>query len=322
MSHRKPVVSIITPFLNAEPFLEESIESVLAQTYDTWELHLIDDGSSDGGTAVARRYAAAYPEKIRYHHHEGHRNLGGSRSRNLGISHAKGKYIAFLDADDVYLPHKLEDQILLLESQPDAVMLYAATEYWYGWTGREEDARCDWVWRNFGVPPGTLVAPPRLLTSFLNGGGTVPCMGSLLVRRDAIERVGGFEDSFLNQYDDQVLYAKLCLESPVFVADGCWDKYRQHPNSSCYIAKQTGEADCARVAYLQWLESYIREKNISDISLWKALRKALRPYRRPVLNRIVNRTKDLEGKLINLGASASHRLLPSALRRWLRSRWR
>jgi len=72
----KPLVSIIVPFFNAAPFFTEAIESVRAQTYDGWELLLVDDSSSDGSTEIAQRYAGRYPEKIRYLAHEGRQNRG------------------------------------------------------------------------------------------------------------------------------------------------------------------------------------------------------------------------------------------------------
>src|SRR5438105_1562536 len=100
----KPLVSAITIFLNEEKFLQEAIASVFAQTYDNWELLLVDDGSTDASTEIALRYAKQYPEKVRYVEHRGHQNRGMSAARNLGIRNAKGQYIAFLDADDVWLP--------------------------------------------------------------------------------------------------------------------------------------------------------------------------------------------------------------------------
>jgi glycosyltransferase involved in cell wall biosynthesis len=103
----KPVVSIVVIFLNAEQFIREAIESAFAQTYKCWELLLVDDGSADGSKAIAHQYAALYPERVLYLEHHDHQNRGMSASRNLGVSHARGKYIAFLDADDVWLPHKL-----------------------------------------------------------------------------------------------------------------------------------------------------------------------------------------------------------------------
>src|SRR5262245_29579160 len=107
----RPAVSIITIFLNAEPYLDEAIRSVLSQSYDNWELLLVDDGSIDGGTGIAKRYARSFPRKIHYLDHDGHQNKGMSASRNLGVSYAMGEHIAFLDADDVWLPDKLEQQV-------------------------------------------------------------------------------------------------------------------------------------------------------------------------------------------------------------------
>ena len=70
---------------------------------------------------------------MRYFEHAGHANLGKSVSRNLGIAEARGRYLAFLDADDVYLPHKLAHQSDLLDRHPEVVMVYGATEYWTSW---------------------------------------------------------------------------------------------------------------------------------------------------------------------------------------------
>jgi glycosyltransferase involved in cell wall biosynthesis len=116
-------VSIITPFLNAGPFIEESIKSVLSQTYDDWELLLVDDGSTDASTEIALKYAATHPHKLRYLSHEHRQNRGASASRNLAARHARGEYLAFLDADDVYLPRKLEVKVPILDANPEVAML-------------------------------------------------------------------------------------------------------------------------------------------------------------------------------------------------------
>src|SRR5262245_22187425 len=110
----RPGVSAIMIFLNAAQFLQEAIWSVFAQTYDDWELLLVDDGSTDGGTDIALRYAHRYPQRVCYLEHPGHQNRGMSASRNLGIRNAKGDYIAFVDADDVWLPSKLAQQVAVL----------------------------------------------------------------------------------------------------------------------------------------------------------------------------------------------------------------
>src|SRR5262245_36560058 len=96
----KPLVSVIIIFFDAEQFIKEAIESVFAQTYDAWELLLVDDGSTDGSPAIAERCAKRYSGKVRHLEHGGRQNRGMSASRNLGIANANGEYIAFLDADD------------------------------------------------------------------------------------------------------------------------------------------------------------------------------------------------------------------------------
>src|SRR6266480_2117874 len=88
----QPLVSVVIIFLNEEIFLEEAIQSVFDQTYQNWELLLVDDGSGDGSTTTALNYAERWPGKVRYLDHEGHQNHGQSASRNLGVRHAQGKY--------------------------------------------------------------------------------------------------------------------------------------------------------------------------------------------------------------------------------------
>src|SRR5918997_3094056 len=141
----KPLVSSVMIFLNAEKFIEEAIESVFAQTHDNWELLLVDDGSSDDSSQIALRYAERHPEKVRYLEHPGHRNRGMSASRNLGIRHAKGEYIALLDSDDVWLPHKLQQQVAILDAAPEAGMVYGLSQYWHSWTGKPQDIQRDVV---------------------------------------------------------------------------------------------------------------------------------------------------------------------------------
>jgi glycosyltransferase involved in cell wall biosynthesis len=264
-------VSIVTPFLNPGPFLREAVESVLAQTYGAWELLLVDDGSTDGSTEVAQAFATAHPERIRYLAHDGGANRGASASRNLATRRARGELIAFLDADDVYLPDKLAAQVPLLDAHPGAGMLYAGTEYWYGWTGRPDDRRRDRGWRRFGVEPGTTIAPPRLLSTFRRDGGTVPCMGSVLARRAAVDADGGWEDAFPDICDDQVFHAKMALRHPILVVDGCWDRYRQHDASVCHREGRAGRLDAYFERYLSWLAGHVAEQGVSDADMLAAL---------------------------------------------------
>jgi glycosyltransferase involved in cell wall biosynthesis len=281
----RPLVSVVIIFWNAERFLEEAIDSVFAQTYTNWELLLVDDGSNDGSTAIARRYGVN-DSRVRYMEHLGHSNRGKSVSRNLGIHCARGKYIALLDADDVWLPDILKEQIAILESHPETAMVYGPIQWWYSWTGSPEDLRRDYI-EDLGVTPHTMIQPPSLLMLFLQNRAAVP--SDILVRREIIERVGGFEENFKVLYEDQVFYAKICLAAPVIASDRCWYRYRQHPDSSCARAKVTGEYYTSRRVFLSWLGSYVSEQGVKDTGLWQALNEELWPYRHPVAYRLLRR---------------------------------
>ncbi len=239
------LVSIIIPFYNAERFIQETIDSVFAQTYENWELLFVDDGSTDASTAIARRCAEQYPERVRYLEHNEHQNRGACASRNLGVRNAKGEYVALLDADDVWLTHKLEQQVAILDSQPEAGMVFGASQYWSSWTGKSEDVNKDYV-PQYGVELNTLFRPPALLTLLYPlGSGSAPCPSDLLLRRELVERIGGFEEAFQGPrqlYEDQAFLAKIYLAAPVFVADQCWDKYRIHPNSCMSVIRENQTA--------------------------------------------------------------------------------
>ena len=135
MTQPDPLVSVVVTFLNSERFLQEAVESVLAQTYSRWELLLVDDGSRDRSVRMALNYADIFADKIRYFEHPGHINLGIPASRNLGIGRSEGVFIAFLDSDDVWLPTKLADQVGILTAHPDVAMVYGPSCWWNNWSG-------------------------------------------------------------------------------------------------------------------------------------------------------------------------------------------
>src|SRR3954469_7760024 len=125
--HTGPVslVSVVLIFLNEERYLEEAVQSVRDQTMTDWEMILVDDGSTDGSTGLARDLAAK-DERIRYVDHPGHENRGMSAPRNLGVSNGAAPYIAFLDSDDVWPPDRLAQQVDMLEKMPDVAMVVGA----------------------------------------------------------------------------------------------------------------------------------------------------------------------------------------------------
>jgi SAM-dependent methyltransferase len=312
----KPMVSVIMIFLNAERFIEEAIQSVFAQSYDEWELLLIDDGSTDRSTDSARRFAELHPQRVRYLDHAGHSNRGMSASRNLGINEAEGEYIAFLDSDDVWMPEKLEEQVAILASNPEAAMVYGATRYWYSWSGNSEDARRDFV-LGLGIPGDTLVQPPTLVSALLRHQVASATGG--LSRREIMLEVGGYEESFRGLFEDQVACSKVCLRAPVFVSSRCWYKYRKHPNSSCSVAEKTGQHHSERLAFLKWLETYTDEQGVDDSELRQAIKREKWKSRQPALSRLLEHASYRVRIMNERLKSLARRGLPSPVYRWLRS---
>jgi glycosyltransferase involved in cell wall biosynthesis len=316
----KPLVSVIIIFLNAEEFLQEAIQSVLAQTYEHWELFLVDDGSTDRSTQIASQYADQYRDKVIYLEHPDHENRGKGVSRNLGMRWAQGEYIAFLDADDIWLPNKLEEQVAILAIYPEAGMLYGDTLYWYSWTGTPEDFAKDFI-PKLGVKPNTPFFPPTLLPLYLRGKAAVPCTCSVLVKRKVIERVGGFDESspeISNFYEDQALYAKICLTSPVLAANTCWDKYRQRSSARKEdIAAIMRKDQDARLFFLYWLDEYMTQCGIEDIETRQALRKELWLIQKinwlPPSRKFQSRIRWIKKWLLRL----ADLILPSRMQNWL-----
>ena len=126
---------MIMIFLDAERFIEQAIASVFAQTNAHWELLLVDDGSRDGSTTIAKIYAARHSDRVRYLEHPGHANRGTGASRNLGLAHAHGDYITFLDADDLFLPERLTQHVELLERRSDVDAVRGQVLFWRSWRG-------------------------------------------------------------------------------------------------------------------------------------------------------------------------------------------
>ena len=313
-----PLVSVIIIFLNAEHFIEEAIQSVLEQTYANWELLLVDDGSADGSTRIAKQYATQDKGRICYLEHERHQNMGMSTSRNLGVRHARGEYIAFLDADDVWFPHKLQRQVAILKVYADAGWVYGLSQWWYSWMQDPADSRQNFV-HELGVTPNTLIEPPRLLAPFFfHRQATIPGPSNIMLRRSLLERVGGFEDAFRADYEDQVLYAKLCLHSAAFASNECWDRYRQHSESASALEQRMGRRYSARLSFLYWLEDYFQEQGVTERSTQRLLRGEIWRCRYPRLSRLreVSPKRRLAAGARRL-QRAVRSVLPSSIPRWL-----
>jgi glycosyltransferase involved in cell wall biosynthesis len=289
-----PLVSIVMIFLNAETFMRETIESVLAQTYRPLEILLVDDGSTDASPAIAREYAGRYPF-VRLFEHEGHVNRGISITRNLGIANCRGKYMAFMDADDTWSPEKLAGEVALLNENPWAGMVAGATELWFSWVTEDQEREKLASLRK--RDPAALrdevsvlargemmgrVDPPRLLERHLSWKDGLPRVMSTLMRLDAVREVGGFEDRFRGIMEDQVFFSKMVLRHPTLVTDVCHSRYRQHSISVCYQARADAETPAlpgmpgsAQTHYFVWLAGYIQQNHPGERALLDLLRDRL-----------------------------------------------
>lgn len=139
------LVSIIVPVYNAQKFIRETLDSVMAQTYPSWELLLVEDVSTDDTAAVIEEYVREKKEqRIRLIRQP--ENLGAARARNRGLEEAKGRYIAYLDADDLWEPEKLQHQLLFMEKNEVA----------FCFTGYEFADEC-------GIGTGKVVHVPETL---------------------------------------------------------------------------------------------------------------------------------------------------------------
>lgn len=190
-NNRLPQVSIIIPTYQRAYLIRETIDSVLAQTYQDFEIIVIDDGSTDGtGELVAE-----YQNRVRYIYQE---NRGPASARNIGIQAAYGEFIAFQDSDDLWLPEKLALQMPLFARDPEIGMVY-----------------CDMSYFRFDGPsarPSSFIshAPPvsgyALREMFVNG--TPMHTPTAIVRRHCFDRVGLFDEELL-AFEDQDLWFRI-----------------------------------------------------------------------------------------------------------------
>ena len=174
----QPLVSIIVPAYNAERFLARTLQSALRQTYATIEMIVIDDGSTDSTGAVARAFAQS-DERVRVISVP---NGGVAKARNIGISEAAGEFVAFLDADDLWHPTKLERQMAALDEMKDAAAVYTLSR------DIDVDDRVLGSSRRASFNGYTFAR--HLYARPIGNGST------LLVRRENALAVGGFEPSW------------------------------------------------------------------------------------------------------------------------------
>lgn len=208
-----PLVSVVIPAYNAERFLPESMGSVLSQTWRDLELIVVDDGSTDGTAAVVRSFA---DERVRLITKENRRTV--SDARNAGIAAARGTWVALLDADDVWLPRKLEAQLSLADARPDAVLVYCA----YAIVGDALELR-------------TVIRPDHDEPTFrrwllLEGNGIAPSSTAVMTRT-ALAEAGAFRLE-LSVSEDVDLSERVARAGTVVAVDECLALYRMHPGQN------------------------------------------------------------------------------------------
>jgi len=171
-----PLISCLVPLFNAEDYVAEALDSILAQSYGNTEIVVVDDGSTDRSADVVRGYGA----RVRLLS-QSNAGLGGAR--NACLQEARGPFIAFLDADDIWHPQKLELQMAVFESQPDTDICYGyAQNFWVDELDAERTKYGDWV---LAVPVRTL----NLSTSLMRRGVFDTCGPFNAASQDSADKV-------------------------------------------------------------------------------------------------------------------------------------
>lgn len=211
-----PKISVIVPAYNAASTIEQTIASVEAQTFDDWEMIVIDDGSCDRTCEIVNSMTNPRIVLFSYPH------AGVSVARNRGYAHAQGEYVTFLDADDLWSADKLQLQLVALQQHPHAGVAYSWTRF------LDAEGSCYYpaqpVWWQGDVYPHLLVR------NFLY------CGSNALIRRSAIELVGGFDPN-LTHGEDWEFFVRLAARVDFVVVPKSQILYRQtHGSASSQVA--------------------------------------------------------------------------------------
>ena len=211
----KPFISVIVPTYQCERFIPSAIVSVLNQTYRNFELIIVDDGSTDRTAEIIKTYT---DNRIRYIYKE---NGGMSTARNYGIKKARGNYISWLDADDMFTPDILKTYVDILTEYPQIVFLYPNLAH------IDEDSKLTgvvWSYKDYSLV--------ELIASLFQGGrGCIPGIASTMARYDLYEKIGFFDEdrTCAPDYDFLTKFARLKIEK------------LRHVNESLYFYRQIPE---------------------------------------------------------------------------------
>lgn len=220
------LVSIITPSYNTARFIAQTINSVLAQTYPNWEMIIVDDNSTDNTDEIVAKYD---DPRIRYLKNE--KNSGAAVSRNRALCEAKGRWIAFLDSDDLWEPTKLERQIRFMEEKR---IHFSYTNY------REID--------DDGNSLGTMWTGPKKISKLKMYAFNY--MGCLTVMYDR-EYVGLIQIGDLKKRNDYAMWVKVVKRCPAYLLDETLATYRVRSVGSIMDRKK-GTLSRLKFNYYMW----------------------------------------------------------------------
>ena len=262
---KKPKVSILTTCYNREKYITACIESVLASTYQDWELIIVDDQSTDQSVGIAKGYAAK-DERIKVYVNE--RNLGDYPNRNQAAKYAKGTYIKYLDADDLIYPHGLAIMVNTMEEFPNAAL------------GISQEVAEDYKPYPFLMTPKETFQREFLQRGVLGLGPT----GTIL-RRDAFETVGGFTGT--RYIGDTELWYKLAMHYPVVKMVPGLIYWRQHDDQE--ITKGQESFFYLENSFKHSL-SFLNQKDLplSTYERQQALNKIFKRFSRTILRLVKN----------------------------------
>ncbi|MGN0282432.1 MAG: glycosyltransferase family 2 protein [Prevotella sp.] len=241
------LVSIITPTWACAPFISETINSVLSQTYKNWELLIQDDCSTDNTKEVVEEFIAENPEirsKIKYECNQ--KNSGAAITRNNALRRAKGRWIAFLDADDLWMPEKLEKQLRFM----------AENGYDFSYTRYEEI-------NNEGQKTGVVISGPKHVTKL---GMYSFCWPGCLTVMYNRERYGLLQIADIKKNNDYAMWLKVCGKLDCHLLDECLAKYRRGRIGSI---STHGYTTMIKWHYKLWHEAM--GKNVVASSFWTGM---------------------------------------------------
>jgi glycosyltransferase involved in cell wall biosynthesis len=204
---QNPTVSVVIPTYNRVQSLQEAIQSVLDQTYQDFEVIVVDDGSTDGTNEMVKKMADPSGH-IRYIHQG---NQGVSAARNYGIQEARGKYIAFLDSDDLFLPNKLEYQVGYLDNNSSVGLVHSSF------------INVDVHNNEIGITKARLQG--HVYKKCLFGCAMMPSM--VMIRSGVFEKVGRFDEE-LRIGEDTDLWIRIARHFKIGAISAPLVKYRVH----------------------------------------------------------------------------------------------